>query len=163
MAVAFPFDRLSAMIPDKEGRLMLEAARICRSYATLVLVLVLLAGCGKEEKPPGRVFFVEPADGAEVVGPVKVVMGVEGMTVKSSGEVVEGTGHHHIIIDGGPVREGQVIPTDATHRHFGKGETETVLELSPGDYKLTMQFADGLHRSYGEEFSDTISIKVKQE
>ena len=30
----------------------------------------------------------------------------------------------------------------------------------PGDYTLTLQFADGLHRSYGEDLSATINIKV---
>jgi hypothetical protein len=53
-----------------------------------------------------------------------------------------------------------VIPTDDTHRHFGKGDTEAVLDLPPGNYKLTLQFADGLHRSYGKDLSATINIKV---
>ena len=41
-----------------------------------------------------------------------------------------------------------------------KGQTEAVLDLPPGDYKLTLQFADGLHRSYGKDLSATINIKV---
>lgn len=131
-------------------------------YLVLCFGLVLLAGCGNEEEPSGRVFFVEPKDGAEIAGPVNVVMGLEGMTVKASGEVVEGTGHHHILINEGSIPAGQVIPTDDTHRHFGKGQTETVLDLSPGDYELTLQFADGLHRSYGEELSDTIRLTVTE-
>jgi hypothetical protein len=53
-----------------------------------------------------------------------------------------------------------VISTDDTHRHLGKGQTEADLELPPGEYKLTLQFADGLHRSYGKERSATIRIKV---
>ena len=53
-----------------------------------------------------RVYFIEPKDGAEVVSPVKVVMGVEGMTIKPSG-VVAGTGHHHILINQGPMRGGR--------------------------------------------------------
>ena len=121
--------------------------------------LLLLVGCGKE-KPKGRVYFVEPKDGAEIQGPVKVVMGVEGMEIKPAGEVVEGTGHHHILINHDFFPAGQVIPTDDTHKHFGKGDTETVLDLPPGDYKLTLQFADGLHRSYGKDLSATINIKV---
>jgi len=129
-------------------------------FSVLFLGL-LLTGCGQETKPTGRDFFVEPKDGAEVTSPVKVVMGIEGMTVKPAGEVVAGTGHHHIIINSGFIPAGQVIPSDATHKHYGKGQTETVLKLAPGDYKLTMQFADGLHRSYGEAWSDTINIKVK--
>jgi len=121
---------------------------------------LVVIGCGKKEKPKGRVFFSEPKDGAEIKGPVKVVMVVEGMEVKPAGAVVEGTGHHHILINKDFIPQGQVIATDDAHRHFGKGETEAVLDLPPGNYKLTLQFADGLHLSYGKDFSATINIKV---
>lgn len=124
--------------------------------ATLLVVI----GCGKKEAPKGKVFFVEPKDGAEIKGPVKVVMGLEGMKIQPAGEVVEGTGHHHILIDKDFMPPGQVIPTDDTHKHYGKGQTEDVLNLPPGNHKLTLQFADGLHRSYGKELSSTINIKV---
>jgi len=87
-------------------------------------------------------------------------MGVEGMQIKVAGEVVKGTGHHHVLINKDFMPPGQVIPTDNTHKHFGKGQTEAVLDLPVGDYKLTLQFADGLHRSYGEKLSATINIKV---
>jgi hypothetical protein len=125
-----------------------------------MVTLLVVIGCKKEEKPKGRVFFIEPKDGAEIKGPVKVVMGVEGMEIKPADGVVEGTGHHHILINKDFMPPGQVVPTDDTHRHFGKGQTEAVLELPPGAYKLTLQFADGLHRSYGKELSATINIKV---
>lgn len=125
-----------------------------------VVALSMAIGCGKEEKPKGKVFFAEPKDGAEIKGPVKVVMRVEGMKIQPAGEVVEGTGHHHILINKDFFHPGQVIPTDDTHRHYGKGDTEAVLDLPPGDYKLTLQFADGLHRSYGKDLSATINVKV---
>jgi hypothetical protein len=125
-----------------------------------LVTLFIAIGCGREEKPKGKVSFAEPKDGAEIKGPVKVVMRVEGMKIQPAGEVVEGTGHHHILINRDFFPPGQVIPTDDTHRHFGKGDTEAVLDLPPGDYKLTLQFADGLHRSYGKDSSATIHIKV---
>ncbi len=125
--------------------------------AALVGVLAVAGSPAAEEQ---RVYFIEPKDGAEVRSPVKVVMGVEGMTIKASGGVVAGTGHHHILINQGPMRGGKVIPTDETHVHFGKGQTEASLELAPGDYTLTMQFADGLHRSFGKKMAHSIKIKV---
>jgi Domain of unknown function (DUF4399) len=130
-------------------------------WLAIGLVTLLIAmGCGREEKPKGKVSFAEPKDGAEIKGPVKVVMRVEGMKIQPAGEVVEGTGHHHILINKDFFPPGQVIPTDDTHRHYGKGDTEAVLDLPPGDYKLTLQFADGLHRSYGKDLSATINIRV---
>jgi hypothetical protein len=126
----------------------------------LITLSLCVVGCGKKEAPKGKVSFAEPKDGAEIQGFVKVVMVVEGMKIQPAGEVVEGTGHHHILINQDFFPPGQVIPTDDTHRHFGKGDTEAVLDLPPGNYKLTLQFADGLHRSYGKDLSATINIKV---
>ena len=133
-----------------------------RSYLLVFCMSLLLAviGCGTGGEPTGKVSFSEPKDGANVTGPVKVVMAVEGIAIKPAGEVVEGTGHHHILINKGFTAPGQVIPNDNTHRHFGKGQTETTLNLPPGTYKLTLQFADGLHRSYGEDLSATINFTV---
>lgn len=116
-------------------------------------------GAEKKEMKAG-VWFIEPKDGAEVTSPVKVVMGMRGMTMKASGKVVKGTGHHHILLNQGPMRKGKVIPTDKIHLHYGKAQTEASIKLAPGDYKLTMQFADGLHRSFGKRWAATISIKV---
>lgn len=108
-----------------------------------------------------RVFFVEPADGAEVSSPVKVKMGVEGMGINPAGELKPGTGHHHIIIDGKAPEKGAAVPADETHIHYGKGQTETELELAPGEHTLTMQLANGHHMSYGPQMSTTIKITVK--
>jgi hypothetical protein len=108
-----------------------------------------------------RVFFVNLEDGAVVSSPVKVEMGSEGIKVQPAGEIVEGTGHHHIIINEGPSPYGVVVGADDTHIHFGKGQEETELELAPGKYTLTLQFADGFHRSYGDSMSSTITIEVQ--
>lgn len=131
-----------------------------RLLMVCMIMVLALPGCGKKETPKGKVSFAEPKDGAEISGPVKVVMVVEGMKIQPAGEVVEGTGHHHILINKDFTAPGQVIPTDDNHKHYGKGQTDAVLELPPGEYKLTLQFADGLHRSYGKEMSSTIKIKV---
>ena len=134
--------------------------KVWRLSAMAFVVFLALASHAAGADPEKRVFFIEPKDEAEVRSPVKVVMGVEGMTIKPSGGVVAGSGHHHILINQGPMRGGKIIPTDKTHVHFGKGQTETSLNLAPGDYTLTMQFADGLHRSFGKKMAHTIRIKV---
>jgi hypothetical protein len=107
-----------------------------------------------------RVEFLEPANGATVSPKFKVRMNVVGYKIAPLGELEKGKGHHHIVINGGPVDEGKVVPTDAQHIHFGKGQTETELTLPPGKHKLTLQFADGAHRSYGPALSQTIEINV---
>ena len=108
-----------------------------------------------------RVFFDNLEEGATVTSPFMVHFGVEGIEVHPAGELIEGTGHHHIIIDEGPVPLGEVVPADDHHIHFGGGQTDTELTLEPGSYALTLQFADGLHRSYGEGLSATVHINVE--
>lgn len=108
-----------------------------------------------------KVMFTAPADGATVKSPVKVVMGLEGMTIQPAGELKEGTGHHHLIIDSDPVPMGTAVPADETHIHFGKGQTEAEVELKPGKHTLMLQLADGAHRSYGKQMSASITVTVE--
>jgi len=125
-------------------------------------ILLLAAACLASSPALAEgVQFLAPADGATVPQEFTVKMGVEGMAVNPAGEAKDGTGHHHLIVDGGPIERGQPVPADATHLHFGKGQTETALKLAPGKHTLTLQFADGLHRSYGPAMSDTITVKVE--
>ena len=107
------------------------------------------------------VSFVEPADGATVSSPFKVKFAVSGMEVKPAGDMSANTGHHHLLINADPVKAGESVPADEHHLHFGKGQTETEVKLAPGDYTLTMQFANGAHQSYGPAMSKTIKVTVK--
>ncbi|CAN7443445.1 DUF4399 domain-containing protein [Pseudoduganella sp. LjRoot289] len=107
------------------------------------------------------VSFAEPADGATVASPFKVKFAVSGMEVKPAGDMSANTGHHHLIINGDSIKAGESVPFDETHLHFGKGQTEAEVKLPPGNYKLTMQFANGAHQSYGQAGSKTINVTVK--
>jgi uncharacterized protein YfaP (DUF2135 family) len=125
---------------------------------TLMAAVLALAAAGASAQ---SVSFVEPADGATVTSPFKVKFAVTGMEVKPAGDMTANTGHHHLIINGDSMKAGEAIPADEKHLHFGKGQTETEVKLPPGQYKLTMQFANGAHQSYGEGLSKTIHITVK--
>ncbi len=110
-----------------------------------------------------RVFFVLPENGATLTSPIHIEMGIEGMAVEPAGKIVLGTGHHHLLINktGGFIPDGEVVPKDEVNIHFGKGQTEYDLELEPGTYKISLQFANGFHESYGEQMSQTIEIVVE--
>jgi len=136
-----------------------------RSFTCLALVALAsaLISCS-EPKPEAHVSFVQPVDGATVGREFKVVMAVEGMKVQKAGDIVPGTGHHHLIIDQGEdsyIPLQAVVVNDRTHLHFGKGQTETTLHLFPGKHTLTLQFANGHHKSYGRALSQTINVTVK--
>ena len=104
--------------------------------------------------------FIEPQHSDQVKSPVTVKFEAVGMKTVPAGTEESGTGHHHLIIDGSAPDEGEVIPVDPAHLHFGKGQTETTIELPPGKHTLTLQFADGLHRSYGPPMRAEIEIEV---
>jgi len=112
-------------------------------------------------KHDASVSFQNLNDGDTVNSTFTVEMGINGMEVESAGEFKEGFGHHHIIVNCTHIDKKNTIPDDDIHRHYGAGQTEAELELEAGNYCLTLQFADGLHRSYGEELSKTINIVVK--
>lgn len=121
------------------------------------LAMALVAGAAAAQS----VDFTEPKNGAVVSSPFKVKFAVTGMEVKPAGSMDSNTGHHHLIINGDSMKVGESIPFDEKHLHFGKGQTETDVTLPPGTYKLTMQFANGAHQSYGPGLSKSITVTVK--
>lgn len=110
-----------------------------------------------------KVSFENVKDGDKVKSPVELKFGLKGFTIRPAGEdpLDKLSGHHHIVVDGAPVPLGQMVPTDERHIHFGKGQTETKLELSPGKHTLTLQLADGAHTSYGADLSATVTLEVE--
>ena len=129
----------------------------------LFSVFVVLVFSGVLNAETAKVSMVSPKNGQSVPATFKVQFGLMGMKIRPAGEDVKDktTGHHHLIIDGAFIPEGQVVPTDDTHKHFGKGQTETEITLSKGKHTLTLQLADGAHISYGKSLSTTVEVIVK--
>ncbi|MCH8621435.1 DUF4399 domain-containing protein [Undibacterium sp. TS12] len=102
-------------------------------------------------------YFVNIKDGDQVKSPFRVAFAVTGMGVAPvvAGDIPD-TGHHHILIDMPmPVDIKAPIPFDKPnefahqhYKHFGKGETETLLDLPPGKHTLRLLFADHKHVPY---------------
>ena len=109
-----------------------------------------------------KVFFKNLKDGQTISSPFKIEMGVEGIKLDTAGPIVAGSGHHHLLIDAGDsLAMGQVVPKDSTHMHFGKAQTAAEVKLTPGEHTLTLQYGDGIHRSYGGKLAATVKVKVK--
>jgi hypothetical protein len=135
---------------------------ICLKFiSATILILTAHFAIAESKHHVAKVKFITPRDGATVKSEFDVKFAVEGMETKPAGTMQANTGHHHIIIDGSFIPQGQVVPKDDTHIHFGDGKSSTKLKLTPGQHKLTLQFADGAHRSYGEAYSKTITVNVK--
>ncbi len=134
---------------------------LIRSFAVAFSGAALMAGCGSMMAPATSVALLEPADGATVSSPFKVRFGVNGMAVAPAGEVAANSGHHHLLINLDALPAGESVPFTPQHMHFGKGQTEAEVTLPPGTYKLTAQFANGAHQSYGAAMSKSIKVTVK--
>ncbi|ACK51268.1 conserved hypothetical protein [Methylocella silvestris BL2] len=127
----------------------------------LAAVLALAVATQALAAPEPRVYFIEPKDGASVESPVTVKFGLDNFNLKPAGDTTPDSGHHHLIVDGGPIPKGEIIGASETSIHFGKAQTETQLKLSPGKHRLTLQLGDGAHQSYGPDLSASITIDVK--
>jgi len=110
-----------------------------------------------------EVYIISPQNGATVAQTFTVRFGLKGMGVAPAGVVHENTGHHHLLVDVKvlPVA-GQPIPKDEQHLHFGGGQTETTLHLSPGTHTLQLELGDSNHIPFDPPLvSKQITVHVK--
>lgn len=137
---------------------------------TSALILVLTFLCitsqiaqAADEAATARASILSPADNAEVTSPVTVKFGLENMMISPAGVEHPNSGHHHLLIDAPlPTDMTLPIPNDANHLHFGKGQTETTIELAPGKHTLQLLVGDHMHRPHGHPvISEKITITVK--
>jgi hypothetical protein len=117
-------------------------------HVILVVSLLFSAAAWATHPAPdvALAYIISPANGATVKSPVTVVFGLRGMGIAPAGVDKPNTGHHHLLIDT-PLPEdlSQPIPSDEHHRHFGKGQTETTVELPPGKHTLQLLLGDNVH------------------
>jgi len=120
-----------------------------KNWMLVVTFLILSPTVYGGDKPLDggpEVYIISPVDGSSIVNPVKVVFGLSGMGVAPAGVKIANTGHHHLLIDVESLPEiGLPIPSDKRHRHFGAGQTETYVNLTPGSHTLQLILGDYSH------------------
>jgi hypothetical protein len=124
------------------------------------------AALPRTASPAGaEVYFVSPANGAEVTSPVTIRFGLRGMGVAPAGVTSPNTGHHHLLIDVAELPADNLpLPATDQIRHFGLGQTEASLELPPGQHTLQLVLGDALHIPHDPPVrSDKITITVVAE
>jgi hypothetical protein len=112
--------------------------------------------------PAAAVYFITPKNDDIVSGEVIVKFGLQNFGVSPAGLNVNGTGHHHLIIDADLPNLSQPIQADKNHVHFGKGQTEVKLELEPGTHTLQLLLGDYRHIPHRPPiYSNKITIVVE--
>jgi hypothetical protein len=137
------------------------------ALAVAAIALVTTAVVYAQERTPSpagaEVYIISPKDGATVKSPVTVVFGLKGMGIAPAGVKFENSGHHHLLIDTAvPSDLNAPLPTSDQVKHFGKGQTETSIELAPGKHTLQLVLGDEKHTPHNPPVeSKKITITVK--
>ena len=133
----------------------------------LMMVAALFSGSAVPQQAApamsAEVYLISPQTGARVHSPVTVRFGLKGMGIAPAGTQMANTGPHHLFIDTDlPANLTQPIPAvEGKVLHFGKGQTETTLTLSPGTHTLQLMLGDHLHIPNNPAVSSTkITITV---
>jgi len=131
-------------------------------FAFTVAATPALAG---DTPAPGNAYLYIgwPNDGEVIKAqPFRVWFGLRNMGVAPAGAAKENTGHHHLLIDVDIPPGDQPIPNDRNHLHFGGGQTETTLELPPGQHTLQLVMGDHAHVAHNPPvISRKITITVE--
>jgi hypothetical protein len=117
---------------------------------------------GPTPAPPGAaVYFIGLKDGDTLPTKATLHFGLRGMGVAPAGSDRANSGHHHLIVDAPTPALNTEIPNDFQHLHFGAGQTETEVNLTPGEHTLQLVFGDKNHVPHSPPLvSDRIKVKV---
>lgn len=109
-----------------------------------------------------RAYIISPADGETVSPKFTVKFGLQGMGIAPAGIDRANTGHHHLLVDIDTLPDLNQ-PMAGTIKHFGGGQTETVIELAPGKHTLQLILGDRFHIPHHPAvISEPITVFVKE-
>jgi hypothetical protein len=101
---------------------------------------------GPTPSPAGAVeYFVDVKDGATLAAKATIHFGLRGMDLAPAAVDRPNSGHHHLLVDTDLPALTEPIPSDFNHLHFGSGQTEAQINLSPGEHTLQLLLGDHNH------------------
>jgi len=97
-----------------------------------------------------------------VIKPTSTIhFGLKDMGVAPAGVNKPNTGHHHLIVDADTPPLDRQVPNDPNHLHFGGGQTEKTITLTPGRHTLQLVLADDQHIPHDPPvISERITVTV---
>jgi hypothetical protein len=137
------------------------------SLALLMMLSTATFAVAGETPAPAdaKVYFIGLKDGDTVKSPVLIHFGLSGMGIAPAGTEAPATGHHHLFIDAEPLTGdalNEAIPLDEHHVHYGKGQTEASVALTPGKHTLQLVLGDWSHIPHkAPVMSDRITVNVE--
>ena len=108
-----------------------------------------------------KVYFINLEDGDRVESPFLIQFGLSGMGIAPAGIDRSNTGHHHLLINVDDIDLSKPIPSSSNHIHFGGGQTESLVDLMPGNYSMQLVLGDMTHTPHNPPIiSQRINITV---
>jgi len=144
---------------------VMSILKLVISTLYLSISFMVFAGNSHAQEDDAQVYILSPTDGAIVTNPVTVRFGLSGMGVAPAGVDRANTGHHHLLIDVETLPDmSRPIPSDKNHRHFGGGQTEVTLDLTPGEHHLQLLLGNYSHIPHNPPvLSKPVKITVKKD
>lgn len=142
-----------------------KAQQTQRGQAEPPMQMQMTPGAPKKRTPAPRdayLYIIWPGQGTRVRGAFWCRFGLRNMGVTHAGDRYPNSGHHHLLVDvTEPLDPNEPIPTDKTHLHFGRGQTEARIDLPPGRHTLQLVLGDADHRLFDPiVISQKITITV---
>ena len=137
----------------------MDLADIYKLMKILFIISTIFAAFSINANP--KVYFINLEDGDRVESPFLIQFGLSGMGIAPAGTDRSNTGHHHLLINVDDIDLSKPIPSSSNHIHFGGGQTESLVDLMPGDYSMQLVLGDMTHTPHNPPIiSQRINITV---
>ena len=137
----------------------MDLADIYKLMKILFIISTIFATFSISANP--KVYFINIEEGDRVESPFLIQFGLSGMGIAPAGTDRANTGHHHLLINVNDIDLSKPIPSSSNHIHFGGGQTESLVNLMPGDYSLQLVLGDMTHTPHNPPIiSQRINITV---
>ena len=137
----------------------MDLADIYKLMKILLIISTIFTTFSISANP--KVYFINLEDGDRVESPFLIQFGLSGMGIAPAGTDRSNTGHHHLLINVDDIDLSKPIPSSSNHIHFGGGQTESLVDLMPGDYSMQLVLGDMTHTPHNPPIiSQRINITV---
>jgi hypothetical protein len=137
----------------------MDLADIYKLMKILFIISTIFATFSINANP--KVYFINLEDGDRVESPFLIQFGLSGRGIAPAGTDRANTGHHHLLINVNEIDLSKPIPSSSSHIHFGGGQTESLIDLMPGDYSMQLVLGDMTHTPHNPPIiSQRINITV---
>ena len=137
----------------------MDLADIYKLMKILLIISTIFATFSISANP--KVYFINLEDGDRVESPFLIQFGLSGMGIAPAGTDRSNTGHHHLLINVDDIDLSKPIPSSSNHIHFGGGQTESLVDLMPGNYSMQLVLGDMTHTPHNPPIiSQRVNITV---